>query len=118
MSRHHLRLQDRLPVHSHAVQHAFSTPHPSCLQGNINTPGFVEALQQLHDCGLTTFIIGGASFGVLGTISPQFGTFDRLREFGIVTTNVTGSVPPELGGMRALEALMLQGQDHCTGLVL
>ncbi|WIA15920.1 hypothetical protein OEZ85_012668 [Tetradesmus obliquus] len=79
------------------------------LQGSINTPGFVEALQQLHSCGLTTFAIGGASFGVVGTISPQFGAFDRLQEFAIVTTNITGSIPAELGGMRALEALMLQG---------
>jgi hypothetical protein len=82
------------------------------LQGNISAAGFVEALQQLHDCGLTSFTIGGASFGVVGTISPQFGAFDRLREFGIITTNVTGSIPPELGGMRALESLMLQGQQQ------
>jgi hypothetical protein len=84
--------------------------HSSFLQGNISAPGFVEALQQLHDCGLTTFTIGGASFGVVGTISPQFGAFDRLREFGIITTNITGSIPPELGSMRALESLMLQGR--------
>jgi hypothetical protein len=79
------------------------------LQGDITTAGFVEALQQLHDCGLTTFAIGGASFGVVGTISPQFGAFDRLQEFAIVTTNITGTIPSELGGMRALESLMLQG---------
>lgn len=82
------------------------------LSGYINSTGFMESLQQLHDCGLTKFIIGGACFELRGTISPLFGKLNRLQTLGIFTTNITGNLPPAMGDMKALEELYLQGEDR------
>lgn len=68
---------------------------------------FAVRMKQLHDCGLTTLVIGGASFHLHGSISKSFGQLNRLKTLGIMGTNVTGTIPIELGNMAALEVLDL-----------
>jgi hypothetical protein len=34
--------------------------------GRVDDPGFLQAVKQLHDCGLKELVIGGSSFGVSG----------------------------------------------------
>ncbi len=84
-----------------------------CPSGNVSDPAFLSSLTTLHDCGLDTFAIGGGSFGIRGTLSPVLGKLNKLRQLGIFTTNVSGTLPPELGGMAALEVLDLEGAECC-----
>jgi hypothetical protein len=39
--------------------------------GRVDDPAFLQALKQLHDCGLKELVIGGSSFGVSATVCAQ-----------------------------------------------
>lgn len=40
------------------------------VNGRVDDPAFLQAVKQLHDCGLTELVIGGSSFGV-SAATPQ-----------------------------------------------
>lgn len=88
---------------------------------NNNLSGYIDDrfatdMKHLHDCGLQSLVIGGASFDLHGTISPQFGEFTQLKTLSIFGTNVSGKIPAELGNMTALEVLDLN-TDYLTGTI-
>eukprot|EP00878_Enallax_costatus_P015301 GHUV01016024.1.p1 GENE.GHUV01016024.1~~GHUV01016024.1.p1 ORF type:complete len:302 (+),score=64.81 GHUV01016024.1:294-1199(+) len=85
------------------------------LSGDIGD-AFVTELKQLHDCGLLRLVIGGASFALYGTISKLFGQFNQLKTLSIFGTNVSGTIPADLGNMTALEVLDLN-TNYLTGVV-
>ncbi|KAF6250975.1 hypothetical protein COO60DRAFT_706094 [Scenedesmus sp. NREL 46B-D3] len=84
--------------------------------GRVSDPAFLQALQQLHDCGLKELVIGGTSFGLAGTISPAIAQLDQLEVLALFATNITGSIPPELGSMTALQELDLS-TNYLTGTI-
>lgn len=69
------------------------------LSGNLSSPAFMQPLQLLHDCGLTRLVLGGGYGELRGTMTPGWGRLDRLTVLGIFTSNLTGHLPQELGGM-------------------
>jgi len=56
----------------------------------VNDTRIFQQVKVLHDCGLTQFVLGGTSFGITGTLLPDWGQLDRLEVFSIFQSNVTG----------------------------
>eukprot|EP00775_Hariotina_reticulata_P007035 gene7035-7249_t len=73
----------------------------------VNDTRIFQQVKVLHDCGLTQFVLGGTSFGLSGTLLPEWGQLDRLEVFAIFQSNVTGTIPSELSNMKALRHLDL-----------
>lgn len=84
--------------------------------GRVDDPAFLQAIQQLHDCGLKELVIGGSSFGLLGTLSPAIAALDKLQVLALFATNISGTIPPELGSMSALQELDLS-TNYLTGTI-
>ncbi|WIA08451.1 hypothetical protein OEZ85_007888 [Tetradesmus obliquus] len=84
--------------------------------GRVDDPAFLQAIQQLHDCGLKELVIGGSSFGLLGTLSPAIAALDKLQVLALFATNISGTIPPELGSMSALQELDLS-TNYLSGTI-
>lgn len=77
---------------------------------------FARSIKQLHDCGLQTLVLGGASFWLNGTISSEFGQLTNLKTFSIFGTSISGKIPSTLGNMTALQTLDLN-TNYLTGAI-
>lgn len=69
------------------------------LSGNFSSRAFLEPLQLLHDCGLRQLVIGGGYGELRGELGPEWGRLSQLRGLSIFTTNLTGTLPPEIGDL-------------------
>lgn len=69
------------------------------LSGNISSPGFMSALQLLHDCGLRVLVLGGGYGELRGQLGPGWGRLSHLQGLGLFTTNITGPLPAEIGNL-------------------
>lgn len=67
------------------------------LSGNLSSKAFLAPLQLLHDCGLRQLVIGGGYGELRGELGPEWGRLSQLRGLSIFTTNLTGTLPPEIG---------------------
>jgi hypothetical protein len=69
------------------------------LSGNLSSAAFMQPLRLLHDCGLTSLVLGGSYGELRGELVPAWGQLDRLETLSIFTTNLTGPLPAALGNM-------------------
>ena len=67
--------------------------------GSLSDAGFMRALQLLHDCGLRRLILGGGYGELRGQLGPEWGRLNKLQGLSIFTTNLSGTLPPEIGNL-------------------
>jgi hypothetical protein len=49
------------------------------VNGRVDDPAFLQAVKQLHDCGLKELVVGGSSFGVRGCVRERYRKRQQLH---------------------------------------
>eukprot|EP00877_Chromochloris_zofingiensis_P003894 jgi/Chrzof1/13505/Cz08g00100.t1 len=104
------------PVSSQAYRISSIDLSVNNASGSINSSDFLQPLQLLHDCGMTSFKIGGGAYYLTGTLSPQLGRLTNLAQLSFFAANITGTLPPEMGNLARLQQLDLSS-NYITGTI-